>query len=367
MHVAFISPRWPPTPCGIGDYTWNLSEALIEAGARVSILTKRMPVLEKLEGADIHAVSRGWRGPGILKFAPLLARLQPDILHLQYEGYGFNQSFLLPALWRAHRGAKVLTLHEVWFKNRLHKLRDSFLHREADHVIVNDQGCLERVQGLGLRAPVAKIGVGANIPLGATDLEPPDDVIRAGYFGFFNGNKSIGLLIEAAAGLIRERGMNLELLLIGAFDPVKNAEHRALKTLAERLAPPGRIRFTGLLGPDDVARTLSTCHFAVLPYIDGASPRRGSLQACLGLGVPVVTLRSAYSESDLVDGRTVRYAREPSREGLREAMSELAENAELRARLRAGGLEAARAYAWPALARRHLEIYERVLSSRPKS
>jgi glycosyltransferase involved in cell wall biosynthesis len=357
MHILFVTPNWPPAPCGLGDYTWNLSRALVEQGHCVSILTRYSKLIDRLAGVEVHADVRSWRSPGLFATLPVLKKKSPDVIHLQYEGYGFNQSFFLPALWKLASPRKVLTLHEVWFKNRVHRWRDSFLHRASNHVIVNDQGGLERYQLLGTGVPVSKIGVGANIPLKIENSLSTDSPIRIGYFGFFNRIKHVDLLMQAVADLIRS-GQALELLLVGEFRPDKSLEHRELASLRDKLGLEKQIRFTGLVEALEAARLLRTCTFAVLPFIDGASPRRGSLQACLGLGLPTITTRSAYAETDLRDGETVLYLETLSKSDLSRAIVRLAGDPALRHKLSQGALAFAEKYSWSRIASRHIEIYE---------
>jgi polysaccharide biosynthesis protein PslF len=364
MKVAFITPRWPPTPCGVGDYTLNLSQALKEKGVSVTVLTRQVPLLERHDGIDVLAVSKSWRTLGVMRFLNKLKSIKPDILHLQYEGFGYNQSYTLPAFWRLYGGPKVLTLHEVWFKNFVHRWRDKILQRGADQVIVNDQGCLERYHQLGVDIPVEKVGVGANVPLLNEPNSPPQDILRVGYFGFFNRIKTVDLLMEAVSDLKRKDNVNLELLMIGNFEPERRKEHRELKILADQLGIQSRMKFTGFVSATDAAKLLKTCHIAVLPYIDGASPRRGSLQACLGLGVPTITTRSRYLEASLRDGENVLYLPNLSRQDLRQTIARLASDKALQSKLSTGGREFSREFTWSAIADKHIHLYEKIMAAR---
>ncbi|MEQ1876034.1 MAG: glycosyltransferase family 4 protein [Bdellovibrionia bacterium] len=360
MRILLVPPNWPPLVCGIGDYTFHLSQALAAKGAEVSVLTRAIAAPSEAAKVSVHAVMNSWRFPRFTVAGREAERFNPDIVHLQYEGYGFDQSFALPLLWRSLGGRRVLTLHEVWFKNRLHRLRDSFLHSGARHVIVNDQGCLERFEALGTGRPVTKIGVGANLPL--TEWKPTrGDTVQLGYFGFLNKIKALDLLLEAVAELVFERGVKVRLSLAGPFDPDRSREHREIKALAEKLRLSEHVQFKGQLEAREVSKFLAGCDFAILPYTDGASPRRGSLQACLGMGIPTISTRSAFAESELIDGKNIIYLPALSKEAIVQTISHLSRNHDLQEKLSGGAKMFGQKYRWDRIAERHIPVYENLL------
>ena len=82
-----------------------------------------------------------------------------------------------------------------------------------------------------------------------------------------------------ALKVLSDRGWPVKLLLIGGrtgtSDPT-NAEYAAqVERLIESLGVKERVIPTGYLAPPDVSRALHLCDVMVLPYVDGASLRRG--------------------------------------------------------------------------------------------
>ncbi|MCA1645133.1 MAG: glycosyl transferase family 1, partial [Chloroflexi bacterium] len=95
---------------------------------------------------------------------------------------------------------------------------------------------------------------------------------------------------------------------------------------------------------------------ALLPYTDGASPRRGSLLACAEHGLPIVsTLPAAAEVADAVQ------AVEPDPGRLAEAVLDLAHDPAHAARLRTAAHALAARTAWPRIAATHVQLYERLL------
>ncbi len=98
-----------------------------------------------------------------------------------------------------------------------------------------------------------------------------------------NESKGHGILLRAVAAL-RERGMNVELTLIG--DGVLRAE---LERLAARLGLGDGVRFAGALNGDDVLRVVSQHALFVLPSLQEGMPR--ALLEAMALGIPVIATR----------------------------------------------------------------------------
>jgi Glycosyltransferase len=95
-----------------------------------------------------------------------------------------------------------------------------------------------------------------------------------------------------------------------------------------------------------------------LPFVDGASFRRGSLLATLAHGVPTITTPGAAA---LIDKTHVLLTPAGDAAALADAIALLASDPTLRARLSAGGAALAAQFSWEEIARRHEEVYAEVV------
>ncbi len=356
LRLLQISANLPPLFCGIGDYTALLSGALRERGVTV----------ENWSRADTNYASQNWRVPAVLTAWNRIDFTRFDIVHLQYEPFGFQQSYLLPWLLAKcrNRSRLVVTFHEVFQKNRFQVARDRFLANASSALIVNDSGSAENLKRILFETeiPVFQIGVGSNISELSSSKKPAAEpgVFRLGYFGFLNGVKRVDLLIETLACLHARGNSEMRLRLIGGFG-ASSAEKSSLEELARRRGVAGAVEWCVGLSSSEVARRIAECDLMILPFVDGATPRRGSLQACLLLGRPIITTRPSVEDLGLRLGDHVLLLEKLDTETLTDQVLRTASDPELLARLQTSARSLSRQYTWTSIAARHCEIYDQLV------
>jgi glycosyltransferase involved in cell wall biosynthesis len=131
--------------------------------------------------------------------------------------------------------------------------------------------------------------------------------------------------------------------------------------------------WTGFSSAAEVSAHLLAADIGVLPYRDGASFRRGSFMALLAHGLPIVSTVPAGSGDArsldsgvprLQDGENVRLVPPDDPAALAQAIADLAASPEVRQRLAAGARALAATFAWEGIAKRHLEVYQKLLVAR---
>ena len=118
LRIAMIAGEYPPLQGGLGDYTRELSRALVTLGHEVHVITKvtpHLPAHEIQAGVQVHRlVARwGWRTADQLK--AFIAKYQPDILNLQFQTAAYQMHgamYLLPRFLR-HTCPIVVTFHDL--------------------------------------------------------------------------------------------------------------------------------------------------------------------------------------------------------------------------------------------------------------
>jgi glycosyltransferase involved in cell wall biosynthesis len=383
-HIMFVTGEYPPMPGGVGAYTQELAKALRCLGAQTTVLTARAAadssVAAKCGGVRVLPVVQRWDW-GIWSLAANLAtEARCDWLHVQYQTAAFAMHpaiNLAPATWQ-RKGLRVAwTYHDLLppylFPKAGGRLRTWItLHpaHVANLVTVTNEGDHLQLASRGIDA--ARIPIGSNIAgrqLSPAEREAwrrqagygPDDFVLA-YFGFLNRSKGGLVLIQALHQMVQERpGTHLLMIgeQVGASDRTNDAYWQEMQALIARLHLEPHVRWTGNLPDAEVASALNACDVLLMPYTDGASLRRGTLMAGLANGCAIVTTTPQAPLPELQAGRDLLYVPPEDAGALAAAARRLAGDPALAASLREHARQASSQFAWDAIARAHLEQYER--------
>ncbi len=350
MKVLLISANAPPIICGIGDYTEILSKYLNSKNIQSSHL-----------GLQKYSSPRFLKGLRILlKVRKALQTEKFDLIHLQYEAFSIEQSYLLIYYLTHLREPLVVTFHEVFQKTKNQIWRDRTLLKKAAAVIVNDQGRLESILQLWpmVKEKLHCLWVGSNLPLPGQEL--PLKRFMIGYFGFINGVKRLDILMESFK-IIKQEIPKACLRLIGAFDK-NNSEVKKWQQWADREGFVESIDWSGPQSRIISSQKIQECELMLLPFSDGASPRRGSLQAALFLGKAILASAPVLHEPDL-EGLTFVKSNAP-KDWAQQAIAILKDQ-NLRQELEGTSLSISQKFSWEKMAEKHLQIYLQVL--KPKN
>lgn len=399
-RILFVTAEYAPTPGGIGDYTARLAGALRAAGARPAILTGRQPSAGDMAPGDdlpIWRLAPDWGPAAYAAVERAAAAWRADVVHIQYQtgAYGLRPSINALPWWlrrRRPRPAVAATFHDrrvpyLFPKaGRLRAAANVALARGSDLVIATNPADYAWLARHARRA--ALIPIGPNIePAPETDAVAArlraEAALGAGEallvtFGLLNHSKGLPTLLRALARLneAAERP-GYRLALVGAgqggLDPTDRQTATALARLAAELGVASSIIRTGQLPATEVAGWLRAADAVVLPYVDGASYRRGTLLAALACGAAVVTTHPATETVAALPPAAVGNE-QPTLPALRSgvhallvppddpaalaaAIAATAGDPWLARGLRRGALEIAAHFTWPAIAARTLAAY----------
>ena len=392
MKIGLVTGEYPPQQGGVGDFTRELARALIAARHEAQVITSAVSHQSAVgspsqeDGVLVQRVIDSW-GTRCWGDIASIARQQPfDVLNIQYEPAAYAMQVgvnFVPSAWvrRAIHVPIVTTFHDLLVPYLFPKAGPlrwkvvEYLARRSDAVIVTngeDGARLSNIQSLASK--LHTIPIGSNIdPALASGFDralerarrgiPPHELVL-GYFGFLNLSKGGSDLMQALK-VLHADGLLVKLLLIGgrtgSSDPT-NAEYAAqVERLIESLGVKERVIPTGYLDPADVSRALLMCDAIVLPYVDGASLRRGSLLAAIAHGQAIVTTEPRYPIEGLRDEDSILYVPPNNPLALAEAVRRLLQDAALHARLQAGVSEAAKLYTWDRIAAQTVNVFEQIL------
>lgn len=320
MKVTYISP-FPPTRHGIGSYTRYLCRAMArtEGGVDISVVADSRSeerVAPQLRVAPCFKLAETLRGAERADYVacilPAVAKLEPDVVHIQH-GFsifapGLDFLTLIEELRRCRR--VVVTLHAVFSdatsqRAGLPRGMNDYNHticQLADAVVVHQHSMKAELVSQG--ADALRVHV---IPHG-TEILPhvdqsearrllglPEEGHMVVSFGFFGDRKNNELLIEALPHVL-EHVPDCYLFLAGwvrdwiAEDRERRADYEAR---ARALGVDDRVIFADEFIPDGrVNLVFAAADIAAYPHSQDYLSASGSIHLALGALKPVVVSRT---------------------------------------------------------------------------
>ena len=375
MRIGLITGEYPPMQGGIADYTAILAREFVTAGHQVFVLTHPDAAENPDDSIHLSAMVDNWNRAYFGGIARWAAQNQIDLVNLQYQTAAFDMAGLLH-FYPTRVRPFVTTFHDLRFPYLFPKagpLRPwivTQLARRSDGVIVTNRGDESELRARGIER-VVQIPLGSTVSAGVMSvvrraevrraLGAADDDVVVGHFGFVNHSKGVDTLLRAAS--IAGDGVKVMMIgeRVGASDPTNYAYAQQIDALAAELniSP----HWTGFVADADLANYFAAADVVALPFRDGASLRRTSLQAALVHGCAIITTQPTDDAlPEFTAGEHLLYVPPDDAEALAAAINRLRADPDLRERLRAGAKAASAQFAWGAIAARVLDFYARVVS-----
>jgi glycosyltransferase involved in cell wall biosynthesis len=332
MKIVMLTGSYPPDPCGVGDNTAALVEALQAQGVSVAVVT----------GENWHA----WQ---VRRLMGRIARHDPDVVHIQYPTVGFGTrlgphlcSLLLPG---------VVTLHEVSAPHILRRLSLYAFTVSSRRLVFTTEGERRYAARFApwIRSKSVVIPIGSAIRVGTRPRDLSGSSVL--FFGLIRPNRGLEDVL-ALARLIAARNADLRVRIVGRPDARYEDYCRGLQEAARGLPVDWMLE----LPEPEVADRLAEATFAYAPFPDGASERRSSLLALLSNGVPTVTTRGAQTPPELAEAALFAGSTE---EALAQLLA-LRDDREARDTLSQRARSYAQRFDWGEIARAHIRLYEAV-------
>ena len=387
VRVAFVTGEFPPMRGGMGDYTRELGIALTHLGYQVHVVTHvqaRAATQDPRVAAHlrVHPIIPRWNWQGLRRVLAHLRQLRPHIVHIQYQtaAYGMHPAInTLPWLARSFlpHARVALTYHDLLVPylfpkaGPLRRWITYFPARHAHLVIVTNAEDEQTLRRVGLTP--ARIPIGPNVhplPVSAEEVSAfrrargiPAGARVVGYFGFLNRSKGADILVRALDLLARE-GRDVHLLMlgeqVGASDPTNRAYREEVEELVARLGMQARVHWTGYLDEARLSAGFAACDVVALPYRDGASLRRGTLQAALVHAAAIVTTTPRVPQGANFDTAMYFVPPEDPR-ALAAGIAYLLDHPDVREALRQRARVLSQHFTWEKIAMKHTQAYQRAL------
>jgi glycosyltransferase involved in cell wall biosynthesis len=359
--ILFVSGEYPPDVGGVGDYTDRLRGALAERGWPSSVVSRRQV--------------RRWDARSLVWLLRSTPSSASGVVHIQFQAGAYDllgDVCLLPAVLHRLRPRLdvVTTFHDTrvpYLFPGARALRRRAVRLMADTsrlVIAADKRDLVALGGPSPRH--FQIPIGPNVtrspPAGferrdfRAQLGLQPETVAVAYFGLLNASKGLDALLDAFE-LVSQAEPRARLLLLGggtgASDATDVTTAASLKPRLDKLG--ARLLRPGWLPPAALSAYLLAADVALLPYVDGASPRRGSLLACAAHGLPIVSTEPASPE---VRGAVQAVPLTPA--DLAHAVLDIVHDSALVDSLRAASRSLACSMSWSRIARDHIALYEQL-------
>jgi len=383
ISVCMVTGSFHPLRCGIADYTFLLSRALINKNMNLSVVTsavKNQPERCLMDSIRVLRIMKEWVLPELLKLLSVIKQNGSKIVHIQYNAALYNNHItinLLPFLIKRFMpGIKVvITFHEMIGPGFLWKLWFYVCLRFTDRIIMTNE---KYADILSRHSPKStkKISI---IPVGSCveneqayrltneecsflrqSLNVDDETALIVSFGLIFPNRELEVVVRAAKSIIEE-GKKIKLMLIGGeSDIFRNVSVRYRDEVIRYIKSLDMENFVmraGFVDSERLSKTIQCADMAVLLYKSGVHSGCGSFITVLSCGLPVITTAGETVMEGLVNYKNALLLENNEAGQLKQYMLELINDKQLRERLSMGARELSKRYAWDLISRRTIEVY----------
>lgn len=379
MRIGIVSGEYPPMVGGVGACSQILARKLQDCGHELHLFSD-----SRARSADVplSGTAASWNLRTMSAIRRWARQQRLDLVNLQFQTAAFSMSPWIHFLPRFLGSLPlVTTFHDLrvpWLFPKAGILRQQVVWSLARHsaavICTNHEDCASlrgRVQSCRM------VPIGSNIP----DVQPQGfnrsawrknagldegDVLLA-WFGLVNHSKGLEPLLNCLASMCAE-DMMVRLVLIGgetgASDSSNVATQARLEQLLARPVLKDHVARTGFLPEAQVSAWLRASDLVVLPYLDGASFRRGSLMAAICHDRAILTTAPGVEIPEFVHGENLWLVPAGDERALEDALKHLVSSPAVREKLGAGARHLATRFDWPAIARDYVACFEQVLEQK---
>lgn len=399
MKICMIS-TFPPMRDGVGDYSYNLAEALHEK-CNIFVLSSKCLSRQDLNLDGIYVMPCWSRDDPFysIKLAYKISRLKPDVVHVQHVHlmYGWPAGLpLMPLLiYLKAKGIPVLTtLHNIGTLKGFDAVSNKLMAKARKysfllstklvcqlstrvHVMKGDDAWLlveefcvskEKIVVVPHGVPDARI---TPIQLAKEKVGLKGKFVIE-CFGFAQPGKGYEYAIEAMGEVLR-RIPEAVLVFVGGYNPAQDETYAKicmdclskLKAIVEELGLIENVRFVDVVSREEMPLYISAADVHLFPY-EGGGGASGALHTVAVYAKPVVvTDVGRFNEIvDGVDGLKVP-PRDP--EAIAKAIMALYRDETLAESLAKNLLESVKGREWKAIGERTLEVYESMIRESRKT
>lgn len=372
MRIALIAEDYYPQLGGVPEHVHNLALQLISWGHHVHVITAKMreanadgPFVHRVgtslviySNGGVARITVGWRLQRQLE--RLFRAERYDVVHV-HGGLAPTFGIVAPlAAWKV--GIPVVATFHSWFPRSVGyrvfaPIFQRLLDRHAATIAVSTP--VVEAMSRYVRANWEIIPNGVNTAYFQPNGRRPIDALRRGprllFLGRLEPRNGLNVLLEAMP-LVLRRFPNATLTVAGD-GPWRGYYERRARGLGLTGGERGQVRFVGRVFQERpllyAAADLYLCPTTRASF--GVT-----LLESMACGTPMVLADNVGFRSVVREGHEAVFLAEQDATVWADTVTGLVADVERRAAMQRAGLERAAEFAWPIVARRELEVYERV-------
>ncbi len=384
MKIAFIG-TYPPRECGIGTFTKNLLDSVLQANESKAYNNTHYVValddnnLEYNYPEEVKLTISQERQVDYLKAAKFINLNGADVCVLQHEfGIfgGQNGVYILPLLHKLEVPL-VVTLHTILKTpsyNEKAVLQE--ICKMAQKVVVMSKKAIDFLENI-YEVPHDKI---AYIEHGVPDISQSSSAARKEFklenkkviltFGFIGRNKGIETVINALPGVVKKHP-NVLYIILGKTHPNvlrhSGEEYRIfLMRLVKTSGLENHVLFLNeFIDVQDLFKYLSATDIYITPYLNEAQITSGTLSYAVGVGAAVLSTPYWHAQELLADGRG-RLFNFNDTQHLSETITELFDQPNKLKQLKSKAYEYGRNITWPKTGEKYYSLIKKIAEKKYK-
>lgn len=354
MRVLLITGSFPPVKCGVGHYSYQLVNAMSAIpNIEIRVLTSSTHASDlELPNVSLIKNNFGWRIRDVLKLRKMIAKFNPDIVHIQYPTteYSGLLAKYLPILLRFMGLHVVQTWHEHYSECRAIGWPNVLA---CDALIYVRPDFLDRLPNWVKKwlrnASLSFIPNASTIPVVTLSNEQSYSIkhnLSGGkaivcFFGFANPNKGIEHLFEIADPA------NHHLVLMCDLSD-KTPYQKKILALIKQDNWRGSVTVTGFQPEQRIGEILAVADAVIFPFPQGAGDWNTSLKAAESAGVFSMATTKNSNQLGYQQDRNIYFFECGKIDGMRQILNQY-----LGVRAQPCVLNE-----WKIIAQKHYEVYQ---------
>lgn len=326
QNILFITNKFPPLSCGVGDYTYYLSKEFIKDGANVSVICQSNEEIESYwnnnnEGYHIYPIGGRWQSSDWNRVLEKIKQLNPYCVLLQYVPGSYHHHAIPWALNTFIKKLKklyikvVTTFHETYVRYNWTHPKYIYLALAqriiARTVAKNSDALITSIdryknQLCKWNKNIKIIPIGSNIlpvPIGKKDiLKLRQKIAPNGEFVLTTfGNRDHHSIIDLFLKLL-EKKQNVVLLILGNSDISKNITQNKLRE---------KVIVTGFLEAKEIYHYLKCSNLFInitnFSKKGGSNNKSGALAAGFCAELPIVGSKGRMTNKLLIEKSKIQW------------------------------------------------------------